>query len=102
MIHHLVELVLAQPPPGGVAPPGLFGDAGGMPGFAKIQTVVHWVGYLVLAACVVGIGVFGAQLVMSHRDPSRHGGNHGQSAGMIMAGLTVIGSVGGIIAFFTG
>lgn len=98
MIHHLAEIVLAQGP----TPPGLFGDAGAMPGFAKIQTVVHWIGYLVLAACVVGIGMFGAQLVMSHRDPSRHGGNHGQSAGMIMAGLTVIGSVGGIIAFFTG
>lgn len=95
MIHYLAEIVLAQ------QPPGLFGEAGNMSGFAKIQTVVHWIGYLVLAACVVGIGMFGAQLVMSHRDPSRHGGNHGQSAGMIMAGLTVLGSVGGIIAFFT-
>ena len=102
-MHLLADLVLQAPaPPGGTpAPPGLFGDASQMPGFSKVVTVVHWAGYVILAACVVGIGMFGAQLVLSHRDPSRHGGQHGQSAGMIMAGLTILGSVGAIVAFFT-
>lgn len=99
MLAHVMDLVLQQGT--GQQPPGLFGDASSMPGYAKIQTVVHWAGSIILAACVIGIGAFGTQLVLSHRDPSRHAGHHGQSAGMIMAGLTILGSISGIISFFT-
>lgn len=108
LIHHLAELVLlpAQDGNGGggggaPTPPGLFGDSSQMPGAAKMQTVVHWAGNIMLAAAVVGIGAFATQLIIAHHNPQRHAGTeHGKSAAMIMAGLTVLGSVGAIVKFF--
>ncbi len=99
LIAHVTELVLQQGQT--PQPPGLFGDASQMPGAAKLATVIHWVGNVVLGMCVIGVATFAVRLVLSHRDPSRHAGQHGQAAGMIMAGLTVLGSISGIVSFFT-
>ena len=101
LIHYLTGLTDVVLQQGGVPePPELFGDASGMPGWDKVQSAIYWFGKVVIALCVIGIAWFGARMVMNHRDPHRHSGDLGQSAGMIVLGLTVLGSVSSIVTFF--
>lgn len=97
LLQHALDLVLQQGP----KPPDIFGDASSMPGMDKLQNAFHWVGWIVTVVCVIGVVTFGAQLVVSHNKPGHHAGEHGKNAGMIVLGLTIVGSAGGLVTYFT-
>lgn len=98
VLHHVTELFLQQGQ--GPQPPPLFGDASQMPGYSTVKTVMTWVGFVCVALCVVGVAGFAVKIVLSWRSPGHHSGQLGQGAGLILAGLTVLGGAGTIVSFF--
>lgn len=98
VVHQVTQLFLQQGQ--GPQPPPLFGDASQMPGFSTVKTVMTWVGFLCLALCLAGVAGFGTKIVLSWRNPGHHSGQLGQGAGLILAGLTVLGGAGTIVSFF--
>lgn len=97
LVQAVTDLVLSQ---GGPQPPDIFGDASKMPGMDKLQQVANWGGWIVMLVCIFGVVTFGARLVHSH-NKGHHAGEHGKEAGMIVLGLTIVGSASTLVIFFT-
>ena len=88
-IQHLVHaLAAAVPDPAPAAPPGVAG---------KATTVLGWIKWASLAACVAGLFVAGAQMALNHRR-GMGGAEAASQVGWVAIALVVIGAAGAIVA----
>jgi len=88
-IQHLVHaLAAAVPDPAPAAPPGVEG---------KATTVLGWIKWASLAACVAGLFVAGAQMALNHRR-GMGGAEAASQVGWVAIALVVIGAAGAIVA----
>ncbi|MDQ2729060.1 MAG: hypothetical protein M3Y91_14655 [Actinomycetota bacterium] len=83
--HYLAD----TPTPGN---PTLPGNTAG-----KLDTVLGWVKYLGLAACIAGLFMVGGKMALSHRNGS--GGEHMAGLGYVAGALIIIGGASSIVSF---
>ena len=74
-------------------------SAAAPPGSAQFQTILNWVAWGALAACVVGVIVVGGRMAMSHRRGD--GGEHAQGLGTVLVGCVIVGSAASIVGALT-
>ncbi|OYO21483.1 hypothetical protein CGZ93_10415 [Enemella dayhoffiae] len=89
MIHHSFAPLLKVPPVNPTAPPGMDG----------LTTILNWISWGVLIACVAGFLLGVGILVLSDHGPETKGGKR-----IIIAliGAVLVGAMSGIFAAFTG
>jgi hypothetical protein len=89
LLHAAVKTwVMAVPDPEPVPPPGIA---------EKVNTILGFILYLVIAACVVGVMIVGAKLALAHR----RGELHDHLAGLMAvgAGCVLAGGASGLVNF---
>ena len=86
--HVMHVLAAAIPDPAPAAPPGVEG---------KATTVLSWIRWAGLAACVVGLFVAGAQMALNHRR-GMGGAEAASQVGWVAIALVVIGAAGANVA----
>lgn len=79
--------VLAVLDPGEGAPP---------PGAEGIVTIVQWVAWVVLAACVVGVLLVGARMAVAHR--RGEGASYAAELGLVLGAAVLVSSASALIA----
>ena len=87
-VQHVIHVLAAAiPDPAPVAPPGMEG---------KATTVLSWIKWAGLAACMVGLFVAGAQMALNHRR-GMGGAEAASQVGWVAVALVLIGAAGAIV-----
>lgn len=68
-------------------------DPQAVPGLVRVQTVIGYVSWIAVAACLIGLIVAGASMTMAHRRGELPGGR----LGGVVAGCLIVGSASTII-----
>lgn len=84
----LVDVITEVPQPNPEQP----GDIGG-----KIQTLLNWVAWLAIAACVAGIIITAGRMALAHR---RGGDTDVAQLGWVLGACILIGSASWIVTQF--
>ena len=64
---------------------------------AQLNTVLGWIKYLGLAACVAGLFVVAGKMAISHRTGG--GGEHMAGIGYVAGALVLIGGASSVVSF---
>jgi hypothetical protein len=92
MIASLIHLAAAAPSLSPQAPPQVG---------ARLQTVLHYLGWGISAACAAAVAIQGARLAWTIRQGGVGVAEHGSSLGWTLLGLCIVGGAGGIVGALT-